>query len=360
MPATGNAEVTFRTAGCCLITGGAGAIGLELAKALVQKGARLLAIIDTPQEISRRESEINKQFQILNDRGGSILCIGADICDQSQVSSAVNKIRETFGRINGVIHAAGVAQSEIIRKLQQDKVERVFGPKVWGTEFLAAELEKDAPEFVLLCSSIDAIRGSYGQADYCAANAFQDAFSHHMRLKGHRYISINWDVWQKVGMASRVEVSPSMKKRWRQELALGIKPSEGRHIFNRALCQGKAQIVISTTDLDSRIGQFPFNVSQSEREGLGQQETSDFSGTIEDKILEIFKIVLDDPTIKPEDDFFLKGGDSLLAMRITSKINSRYGIDLPISSLFEAPTATSLSDILREDLNSKDAGKRAN
>ena len=221
---------------------------------------------------------------------------------------------------------------------------------------MAAELEEDVPEFVLLCSSIDAIRGSYGQADYCAANAFQDAFSHLMRGKGQRYISINWDVWQNVGMATRVEVSPSMKERWDQELSLGITPSEGRHILNRALCQDKAQIVISTTDLGSRIGQFPFALNLAEREELGQEDISDFSGTIENIVLEIFKNVLDDPTVKPEDDFFQKGGDSLMAMRITSKINNRYGIDLPISSLFEAPTAASLSDILREDLKSDEVG----
>ena len=357
-PAAGNFETTIRTEGCYLVTGGAGAIGLELSEALVQQGAKFLAILDLPQQISKNRSAINNRFQRVGDRGGKILCIGVDICDRPQVSSAIETVRETFGRIHGVIHAAGIAQTEIIRKLPWEKVGRVIGPKVWGTEILASELENDSPDFVLLCSSIDAIRGSYGQADYCAANAFLDAFSHHMRGKGQRYTSINWDVWQKVGMATRVNVSPSMGEQWRQELALGITPSEGRYILNRALCLGKAQIAISTTDLESRIGLFPLVPNPSDPDQIEQEPSDKLTGSIEDKILKVFRNVLDDSGLELEDDFFLKGGDSLMAMRVTSKINNHYGINLPISSLFEAPTAASLSKILQEDVHDRKTSSR--
>ena len=349
-PAVGNLETTIGTEGCYLITGGAGAIGLELGEALVQKGAKYLAILDMPQQISTKRSAINKRFQRIIDRGGKILCIGVDICDQSQVSSAIKTVREAFGRIHGVIHTAGIAETKIIQNLQWEKVERVIGPKVWGTEILSSALEEDSPDFVLLCSSIDAIRGSYGQADYCAANAFLDAFSHHMRTKGQRYTSINWDVWQKVGMATRVDVPLSMGEQWRQELTLGITPSEGRYIFQRSLYLDKAQLTISTTDLESRVGQFPLFVNPSDPDQTKQEPIGKLTGSIEDKILKIFKNVLDDSGLELEDDFFLKGGDSLMAMRVTSMINNHYGIKIPISSLFEASTAASLSKILQEDL----------
>lgn len=351
-PVTGNTAAIVRDTGIYLITGGVGAIGIELAEALVQKGALYLALLDMPEEILRKEDETNKRFQRLTDRGGKVLYMGADICDPSQVSSAIRKIRKTFGRINGVIHAAGVAQTEIVRKLSLEKVERIIGPKVWGTEILASELAEDSPDFILLCSSIDAIRGNYGQADYCAANAFQDAFAHYMRGKGQRYISLNWEVWQKVGMAARVEVSSSLQEVWRRELSLGITPPEGRQILTRVLCLDHAQIVISTVDLIPRIGLFSLAVNQSKNGESGHEAIDHLEGSMEDAVLKIFIGVLDDPALNLEDDFFHKGGDSLMAMRVVSRIQDHFGVDLPISSVFEAPTAVSLAVMLRENTRS--------
>jgi len=58
-------------------------------------------------------------------------------------------------------------------------------------------------DFIVLFSSLNAITGGFGQMDYSAANAFLDAFAQaHDRYKGTRIISIDWDRWPGIGMAS--------------------------------------------------------------------------------------------------------------------------------------------------------------
>ncbi len=335
--------------GVCLITGGLGAIGLELAQAMVQNGYKV-ALLDTPAATAKIETTQSAKLQKLFAMGGEILTIGANICDQNQVSLALDKIRKKLGKIDGVIHAAGIVQPEIINKLTVDAVERVLGPKVRGTEVLAAGIASDQPDFVLLCSSIDTIRGSFSQSAYCAANAFQDAFAAHMKLSGQHYMSINWDVWREVGMAARVEVSPAMTEFWRHELSMGITSSEGRQILNAVLRREESQIIVSTSSLKPRIGRFFLDLAEEKINFEIDPTTDNLDQPIEIKVLGVFTDVLEDRSLTEDDDFFQHGGDSLSAMRVIARIRDSFDLDLPMSSLFEAPTANQLAGILRETM----------
>jgi len=64
------------------------------------------------------------------------------------------------------------------------------------------EIFKDQKmDFLALCSSRSSILGGFGQADYCAANAFLDSFAHYHNASGDTFtVSINWAGWQEVGM----------------------------------------------------------------------------------------------------------------------------------------------------------------
>ncbi|MCG8363218.1 MAG: polyketide synthase dehydratase domain-containing protein, partial [Pseudanabaenales cyanobacterium] len=76
---------------------------------------------------------------------------------------------------------------------------------------LSTILSDKALDFFLLCSSVTAIQGRFGQVDYTGANAFLDAFAHSQISGCACTISVNWDAWQTVGMgAAAVEqLAPS-------------------------------------------------------------------------------------------------------------------------------------------------------
>ena len=61
------------------------------------------------------------------------------------------------------------------------------------------------PDFLVLCSSLAATLRGFGQADYCAANAFESrcAYGEH----GFRTVAIDWDSAQRV--PARAEIPPA-------------------------------------------------------------------------------------------------------------------------------------------------------
>src|SRR5205807_1084372 len=101
-------------------------------------------------------------------------------------------------------------------------------PKVKGTLVLA-ELFKDTQlDFLVLCSSLASVLGSFGQVDYCAANAFLDAFAHRNTSRyGTFTLSINWDIWQEVSQAANTQVVLDLKKLQGEGFEQGISLKEG-------------------------------------------------------------------------------------------------------------------------------------
>ena len=127
-----------------------------------------------------------------------------DSADGPAMSGVVEQTRQHFGTINGIIHSAGVPGGGIIQLKTREMAEQVLAPKVKGTLALHRALQDHGikPDFIVLCSSVNSVIPVIGQVDYCAANAFMDAFSFYNNARHNIFtVSINWDAWQEVGMA---------------------------------------------------------------------------------------------------------------------------------------------------------------
>jgi acyl transferase domain-containing protein/acyl carrier protein len=205
----------LRERGVYLITGGLGGIGLTLADELARTvQARLvltgrsnfpardewehwLATHDTADAISGKI----RSLRGLEERGAEVLVVGADVTDAAAMRAVAEQARQRFGAIQGIIHAAGVAGGGLIQLKTPDVAASVLAPKLDGTLTLA-EVFKDTPlDFFVLCSSRISLLGGFGQVDYCAANAFLDAFAHAQAVGGGSWtVSINWCAWQDVGL----------------------------------------------------------------------------------------------------------------------------------------------------------------
>ena len=73
-------------------------------------------------------------------------------------------------------------------------------------------------------------------------------------------------------------------------------------------------------------------------------------GETERAIARIWNDVLERPVIGRDDSFFAIGGHSLLAARVTARLRSEMGIDLPLRAVFEAPTVAALAARIDEAL----------
>jgi non-ribosomal peptide synthase protein (TIGR01720 family) len=215
-------KTRLRAGGVYLITGGLGGIGLVLAEYLAQTIQAKLVLTGRSAFPDREEwgqwlaahaeqDKISGQIRALRkleDLGAELLVVSGDASDAASMSQVVRQARERFGAINGVIHSAGVAGGGMIQLKTTEMAARVLAPKVNAIQALEAALAGVALDFLVLCSSTTAIIGGMGQVDYCAANAFLDAYAHYnTSMRGIPTISINWDAWQEVGMAVDVAAS---------------------------------------------------------------------------------------------------------------------------------------------------------
>src|SRR5437762_13410729 len=124
----------------------------------------------------------------------------ADVSNENHMRELIARAVERFGQINGVIHAAGIAGGGLIQFRSPEEAARVLAPKVEGTRVLESVCDGLTLDFLVLCSSLASVVGSAGQVDYCAANAFLDAFARERhRTTGSLTVSINWGEWQGLG-----------------------------------------------------------------------------------------------------------------------------------------------------------------
>lgn len=132
-------------------------------------------------------------------------------------------------------------------------------------------------------------------------------------------------------------------------VARGITPDEGGEAFRRALETGTAQIYVSSLDLVALGAEA--GMVEAPTAGGGQSFErpdldSDFvapEGPVEGALAELWQGILGIEEIGAEDSFFDLGGHSLLAVRLFAQVKRAFGVEFPISVLFEAPTVRAIA-----------------
>ncbi|GAA0421679.1 hypothetical protein Acor_52360 [Acrocarpospora corrugata] len=250
--------VVLKEDGTYLITGGLGGIGLAVAADLARTvRARLVlvgrspfparsewnAILGDESSDERQRDQIQKLLAI-EDAGGAVLVESCDIADEQQLRALVAIVDERFGAIDGVFHSAGVLAGGMLAVKTREDAERVLAPKVAGTLTLHKVLGGGDAFFVLF-SSIDAVFGNFGLADYCGANNFLDAFARRASARGEAVLSIGWGVWGGVGMAHEATAAaPSFFR----DLQKGVRHEDVElPLLDRRIYDRSKDIVFSVT-----------------------------------------------------------------------------------------------------------------
>src|SRR5262249_19725371 len=141
-----------------------------------------------------------------------------DITDQAAVVRLVAHIRSAHGRLDGVIHSAGLLSDSLIRNKTEAAFRAVLAPKIAGTRILDAATADIDLDFFVLFSSGAGIFGNPGQVDYATANAWQGSFAQRRQKlvaagerKG-RTLAIHWPLWADGGMRPNAET----EKQWEE------------------------------------------------------------------------------------------------------------------------------------------------
>ena len=355
---------SFKPGGIYLITGGAGGIGFSIASYLLRnfqarvvltsrtglpgrdKWGAWLAEHKENDSVSRRI----RRMEELERLGGEIVLLRADVTDRQAMSGAIEEIRRRYGKINGVVHAAGLPGGGMIAGLDLTKASEIRRPKVQGTLVLAqllAELpEKNDLDFFLLCSSISAIAPAPGQAAYAAGNAFQNYFAVECRdTYGLPAVAIDFDAWQEVGMIAEMVLPEGFDEIKEARLRTAMSTNEGMDVVQRVLGGWSGpQILTCTVRFEPLLAKASTGNSSPEPEAVVPAAGDDHAAAI----VEIWRDLLGAGEIAPTDNFFELGGHSLLGTMVLSRIRERFGVVLTLKTLFEAPTPQTLAEKIRK------------
>ncbi|MHC4513475.1 MAG: SDR family NAD(P)-dependent oxidoreductase [Planctomycetota bacterium] len=158
-----------------IVTGGSLGIGSAVAVALAQEG------VDVAVNYRRHDKEAKEvvaQIEKLGQRG---LAVQADVSSHADAQAMVQKVRETFGRLDILVCNAGITWDGVIWKMTEEQWDRVITVNLKGYfnyNKAAAVLFKDQKHGKIVnISSINGIRGKFAQSNYAASKGGEIALT---------------------------------------------------------------------------------------------------------------------------------------------------------------------------------------
>jgi NAD(P)-dependent dehydrogenase (short-subunit alcohol dehydrogenase family) len=207
-----------------------------------------LGELRTPAEIEAECSrllgarEIRATLEELSALGAQVDYHALDVRDSQALGELIDGVYERHGRLDGVVHGAGVLDDRFIRDKTTEGFERVFATKVDAAHTILDHVRDDAG-FVVFFGSVSGVFGNRGQVDYAAANDALDGLARIANVqRAGRVVSVDWGPWQGAGM-----VSDDLEREYRRRGIGLIEVADGvRALLDelRAGPDGAAQAVV--------------------------------------------------------------------------------------------------------------------
>ena len=242
-----NEHSLFRSKGVYMITGGRGALGMAIARYLAERyTANLVLIGRTPSD----QLGVN-HIEDLEQWGAKVMYLPADVSDRKAMERVMARVRNTFGPLSGVIHAAGILDAASIFEKSIDDFTSNLRAKTQGTRVLDGVTREEPLDFFVMFSSISSVLGDFGQCDYAIGNRFLDSyvsvrerFRRQHKRRG-RTISINWPNWEEGGMHfGKSGNLPGLQPSGMSSL----KTDEGLATFEKILSNNYQQVLVGSGD----------------------------------------------------------------------------------------------------------------
>ncbi len=337
---SGGGGLRIREGSVALVTGGAGGLGRIIARMLAANGATVIAAgrskspVDLPPETAQGPSTIEY--------------IRADVGSRDDVSRLLREIKARHGRLDAIVHAAGVLRDGRLKEKGLGEALSVIAPKARGAVILDELTAEEDLELFIMFSSLAAVVGNPGQTDYACANGFLDGFAEWreaLRAKGKRSgrtISIDWPLWKEGGMQVH-PVAAAMLYRW-----LGMRPmatSDGLKALSEAIAAPASRIVAVAGDAGKiraaltggKSSGAPKTFRPHRDEARAYQK---LRMDVRDMIAAILRFDVEDIDLGEEMRRF--GFDSISFTRLANAISDAYDVTVLPSVFFEHDSPESL------------------
>ncbi|HET8841465.1 MAG TPA: SDR family NAD(P)-dependent oxidoreductase, partial [Ktedonobacteraceae bacterium] len=199
----------YRQGGVYVVIGGAGGIGEAWSEYMLRTYCARLVWIGR----SDKTPAIQEKLERLSRFGPAPEYIAADARDRQALTSAYQYIKQQYGPIHGVIHAAIVLHDQSLARMDEESFRAVLEAKVDVSVHLAKVFAREALDFVLFFSSFNAFVRMAGQSNYAAGCTFVQSFAAHLRRAWSCAVKVvNWGYWGNIGVVS----TPAYRERMAQ------------------------------------------------------------------------------------------------------------------------------------------------
>jgi NAD(P)-dependent dehydrogenase (short-subunit alcohol dehydrogenase family) len=175
-----------------IVSGGTGILGGAFVKAIAAAGARVVII-------GRNEKVGNARAEEINNSGGIAIFIATDVLVEAQLISAREKIIASFGRIDGLVNAAGgnipegvLPPEKDVFDLNIEGVKNAMGLNLWGTiipvQIFGPEIAKSGNGSIVNISSVSTQRSVTRVLGYSMGKSAIDCYTKWFALEmANRY-----------------------------------------------------------------------------------------------------------------------------------------------------------------------------
>ena len=184
-------------------------------------------------------------LQKLRNLGSEVEYYHCDVMNSSMMKEVCTKIKAKNGRVDGLIHFAGLERSKLIYDKDPAEYYRIFDVKATSfATFLANNIVRD-DGFFAFASSIAGKYGNLGQSDYASANDYLAKSALSLSNQGYRAISIAMSAYKNVGMGVRAGVETFL----RSNGVDFVDPEDGMQIFLDEIVYGRVPEIVLTGSL---------------------------------------------------------------------------------------------------------------
>ncbi len=335
-----------------LITGGLGDLGLLTAGWLADLGARHLVLLgrtavrraaddETVDPGTRRRLAA---IRALERRGISVETAAIDIGAADEVRALLAG-READGAapIRGVIHAAGLAEGQLVTDLEPERVRRTVWPKIAGAQVLDELFPPGQLDFLYLTASAGTVFGVPGQAAYAGGNAYLDGLARARHGQGDNTMSLDWVAWEGLGFGKDAQLVVDELQRVGSR---PINPVEASAAWEWISRYDVAQALMAPMRQGAAVDDGQHSVTPARDWSLLSPE--DLRAELQQGVRAILagELRLSEDQVEVDRPFAEMGLNSVMAISIRRQLEQFVGLELSATMLFNHPTIESFSGYL--------------
>lgn len=319
-----------------VITGGAGAIGLNYARYFAEHGARRIVLL------SRRAADPNLLRALAAEHGSVLVSAPCDITDPDQLSSVAAEYGADGASL--IVHAAGSATFAATTALTPAAVADTFAAKVNGLARMVQLWPVRPDGRVLLCSSVSGVWGGRGHAAYSAANRLLDVMADQLRADGRHCVSVRWGLWQSRGTGGIVDAA---------EVAnierAGLRQMSPSPAIEASLREWQVDPLVFSADA-ARLQVFLDSRKAEALEIAAAPADTPIVDTVRNQLAAVLGIQ-QAGEVNLEESLFDLGVDSMLAVDLRKRLRRVIGRTVPLAVLLDEITGDELVSKLAQKVD---------